>query len=219
MTLAFALRRNMGWVMAVSYWAVQFAAACGSLLARTFFGWKEIWRQRCPSLALMASRCLRGDHYLRLGAHGPQPGKRAGAKWALCPACPRRAHHGLRHNGWTIRRRVDEPSTKLRAGSCSGQPVDLVGLRRWTGGRRRGSPWCRSRAARAGRRGLRSNRMQQFKASYAASYAAGTPVRVASSLPRVARVVSKTAVLIQDWRGRDRNDPSVDIAKDPEHWF
>ncbi len=128
-------------------------------------GWKEIWRRRCPSLALMASRCLRGDHYLRLGAHGPQPGKRAGAKWALCPACPRRAHHGLRHNGWTIRRRVDEPSTKLRAGPCSGQPVDLVGLRRWTGGRRRSSPWCRSRAARAGRRGLRSNRMQQFKAS------------------------------------------------------
>jgi len=38
-TLAFALRRDMGWVMAGVYWVVQFAAAiCGSLLARAFFG-------------------------------------------------------------------------------------------------------------------------------------------------------------------------------------
>jgi glycerol uptake facilitator-like aquaporin len=38
-TLAFALRREMNWVMAVAYWIVQFAAAaCGSLLARGFFG-------------------------------------------------------------------------------------------------------------------------------------------------------------------------------------
>lgn len=33
-TLAFALRRDMGWIMAIAYWIVQFAAAvCGSLLA------------------------------------------------------------------------------------------------------------------------------------------------------------------------------------------
>ena len=39
MTLAFALRRDMGWVMACVYWVVQFVAAvCGSLLARAFFG-------------------------------------------------------------------------------------------------------------------------------------------------------------------------------------
>jgi MIP family channel proteins len=39
MTLAFALRRDMGWAMAGVYWIVQFvAAACGSLLARAFFG-------------------------------------------------------------------------------------------------------------------------------------------------------------------------------------
>ena len=39
MTLAFALRRDMGWIMACAYWAVQFVAAvCGSLLARGFFG-------------------------------------------------------------------------------------------------------------------------------------------------------------------------------------
>jgi aquaporin Z len=39
MTLAFALRRDMGWVMAGAYWIVQFAAGtCGSLLARAFFG-------------------------------------------------------------------------------------------------------------------------------------------------------------------------------------
>ncbi len=38
-TLAFALRRDMGRVMAAVYWVVQFAAAvCGSLLARAFFG-------------------------------------------------------------------------------------------------------------------------------------------------------------------------------------
>ena len=38
-TLAFALRKDMDWVMAGAYWAVQFAAAvCGSLLARAFFG-------------------------------------------------------------------------------------------------------------------------------------------------------------------------------------
>ena len=38
-TLAFALRRDMGWVMAAAYWVVQFGAgACGSLLARGFFG-------------------------------------------------------------------------------------------------------------------------------------------------------------------------------------
>lgn len=38
-TLAFALRRDIGWVMAGAYWIVQFGAAiCGSYLARAFFG-------------------------------------------------------------------------------------------------------------------------------------------------------------------------------------
>jgi glycerol uptake facilitator-like aquaporin len=38
-TLAFLLRRDMDWAMACAYWVVQFvAAACGSLLARGFFG-------------------------------------------------------------------------------------------------------------------------------------------------------------------------------------
>src|ERR1700726_996342 len=38
-TLAFALRRDMDWVMAGAYWTVQFAAGVGgSLLARGFFG-------------------------------------------------------------------------------------------------------------------------------------------------------------------------------------
>jgi glycerol uptake facilitator-like aquaporin len=38
-TLAFALRRDMGWVMAGAYWVVQLVAGvCGSLLARAFFG-------------------------------------------------------------------------------------------------------------------------------------------------------------------------------------
>jgi glycerol uptake facilitator-like aquaporin len=39
MTLAFALRGDMHWYMAVAYWVVQFVAAgAGSLLARAFFG-------------------------------------------------------------------------------------------------------------------------------------------------------------------------------------
>jgi glycerol uptake facilitator-like aquaporin len=38
-TLAFALRRDMGPIMAGIYWVVQFGAAlCGSLLARAYFG-------------------------------------------------------------------------------------------------------------------------------------------------------------------------------------
>src|SRR3984957_20627976 len=38
-TLAFALRKDMGWITGGAYWIVQFAAAfCGSLLARAFFG-------------------------------------------------------------------------------------------------------------------------------------------------------------------------------------
>ncbi|HET9120758.1 MAG TPA: aquaporin [Solirubrobacterales bacterium] len=38
-TLAFALRRDMGWPMAAVYWVVQFAAAiAGSFAARGFFG-------------------------------------------------------------------------------------------------------------------------------------------------------------------------------------
>src|SRR6202046_4620942 len=37
--LAFAVRRDRGWVMAGAYWVVQFVAAIGgSLLARGFFG-------------------------------------------------------------------------------------------------------------------------------------------------------------------------------------
>jgi glycerol uptake facilitator-like aquaporin len=39
MTLAFAIRGDMGWIMAGAYWVVQFAAAAaGSLTARAFFG-------------------------------------------------------------------------------------------------------------------------------------------------------------------------------------
>jgi glycerol uptake facilitator-like aquaporin len=45
-SLAFAPRRDMGWVMTGVYWVVQFTAAvCGSLLARAFFG---LARPRVP---------------------------------------------------------------------------------------------------------------------------------------------------------------------------
>jgi glycerol uptake facilitator-like aquaporin len=58
-TLAFALRRDMGWIMAVVYWVVQFAAAaCGSLLARGFFG---------PAGNLAATMPARGQSWQAAG--------------------------------------------------------------------------------------------------------------------------------------------------------
>ena len=43
MTLAFALRGDMRWAMAVAYWVVQVVAAgAGSLLARAFFGTADV---------------------------------------------------------------------------------------------------------------------------------------------------------------------------------
>jgi glycerol uptake facilitator-like aquaporin len=54
MTLAFALRRDMGWVMAGVYWAVQFAAAAaGSLSARAFFGVEGNLAATMPPQGLM----------------------------------------------------------------------------------------------------------------------------------------------------------------------
>jgi aquaporin Z len=51
-TLAFALRRDMDWIMASAYWIIQFAAGvCGSLLARGFFGPAGTWPPPCPSPA------------------------------------------------------------------------------------------------------------------------------------------------------------------------
>jgi glycerol uptake facilitator-like aquaporin len=59
MTLAFALRRDMGWAMAGVYWVVQFAAAtCGSLLARGFFG---------PAGNLAATMPARGQSWQAAG--------------------------------------------------------------------------------------------------------------------------------------------------------
>ena len=53
----------------------------------------------------------------------------------------------------------------------------------------------------------------------AVSHAVGMSVRSPRRLPRVASAAYKTAGLIQNWRGRDGNDPSVDIAKDADQRF
>jgi hypothetical protein len=42
---------------------------------------------------------------------------------------------------------------------------------------------------------------------------------VPSGLRRVVPTVFQTAGLVQRWRGRDGNDPSVDIAKDADQRF
>ncbi len=87
MTPAFALRRDMGWVMAGAYWVVQFAAAvCGSLLARAFFG-------------------VAGN----LAATMPPPGlawQAAGFEAIIT--------FGLGHHGRTVRWCLDEPRQKFR---------------------------------------------------------------------------------------------------------
>jgi len=57
-TLAFALRRDMEWKMVFAYWVVQFAAAGGSLLARSFFG---------PEGKLAATLPQPGQHWQAVG--------------------------------------------------------------------------------------------------------------------------------------------------------
>ena len=56
-TLAFALRRDMHWVMAGAYWIVQFAAAvCGSLLPAGSSARPATWPPPCPSPACPGRR-------------------------------------------------------------------------------------------------------------------------------------------------------------------
>ena len=131
MTLAFALRRDMGWIMAGVYWVVQFtAAACGSLLARAFFG---------PAGNLAATM--------------PKPGQswQAAGFEAIIT-------FGLGHHGRPVRRRLDEPGQELRTRPGHREPVHLVGLPDRTRGRggdrrRRGISAPRSGQGPGGRRG------------------------------------------------------------------
>jgi len=100
-TLAFALRRDVGWVMATAYWVVQFGAAvCGSLLARAFFGvhgnlaateppdgmsWAAAGFEAVITFGLVLM-------VLNLATlNGP-----------FCAARRRRLHHGLGHDGRTV---------------------------------------------------------------------------------------------------------------------
>ncbi len=145
-TLAFALRRDMGWIMAGAYWLVQFtAAACGSLLARGFFG---------PAGHLAATMPKPGQSWQAAGfeviitfglvlmvlnlANGPKLNG---------PFIPR-----------AVRGRLDEPGPQLRARPGPGSAVHLVGVPDRAGGRRDHRGRGRAGAARArpgpgGRRG------------------------------------------------------------------
>jgi glycerol uptake facilitator-like aquaporin len=59
MTFAFALRKDMGWIMAIAYWVVQFTAAISAaLLARAFFG---------PLGNLAATRPPAGEEWAAVG--------------------------------------------------------------------------------------------------------------------------------------------------------
>jgi len=137
-TLAFALRRDMDWVMAGAYWVVQFAAAvCGSLLARSFFG---------PAGHLAATRPQPGLSWQAAGfeaiitfglvlmvlnmANGTQ------AQRAVRAVGRRGLHHGLGDYGRPVRRRLDEPRSQLRARRRYRKPEHLLGIRGRTGRRR-----------------------------------------------------------------------------------
>ena len=102
-TLAFALRRDMDWMMAGAYWVVQFAAAiCGSLLARGFFGPDgPPGRHDAQAGPVVAGGRVRGHHHVRPGADDPQPGQRAEAQRAVHPAGRGGLHPGLGHHGRT----------------------------------------------------------------------------------------------------------------------
>jgi hypothetical protein len=132
-TLAFTLRRDMGWVMAGAYWIVQFiAAACGSLLARAFFGpVGNLAGHYAQAWPVLAGGLLRGDPHLRPSAHGPQPGQRPQAQRPVRAARRRRLHPGLGDHGRPLRRRLHEPARSfgpdLAIGNLSTWWVYLIG--------------------------------------------------------------------------------------------
>src|SRR5258707_13360004 len=129
-TLAFALRKDMGWIMAGAYWIVQFAAAvCGSLLARGFFG---------PEGHLAATMPKPGQSWQAAGfeaiitfglvlmilnlANGP---KLNGPFVPLAVGAYILAWGTM---GGPLRGRLHEPRPQLRTRRGHRQPVPLVGL-------------------------------------------------------------------------------------------
>jgi hypothetical protein len=141
-TLAFALRRDMGWIMAGAYWVVQFAAAvCGSLLARAFFG---------PAGNLAATMPKPGQSWQAAGFEAIITFGLVLMVLNLRPAGRGGLHHGLGHHGRTLRRRLHEPGPQLRTGCGHRRPVHLVGLPGRAGDRRGHRGGSRAGAARAG---------------------------------------------------------------------
>src|SRR5690348_13495768 len=149
-TLAFALRRDMDWIMAGAYWIVQFAAAaCGSLLARAFFG---------PAGNLAATMPKPGQSWQAAGfeaiitfglvlmvlnlANGPK------LNGPFVPLAVGAYIMALGHHGRALRRRLHEPGPQLRTGCSHRRPVHLVGLPGRAGDRRGHRGGSRAGAAR-----------------------------------------------------------------------
>ena len=151
-TLAFALRRDMGWVMAGAYWVVQFAAAvCGSLLARAFFGpagnlaatmpkpgqaWQAAGFEAIITfgLVLMILNMANGPKL-----NGPFVPLAVGA-YILAWGTMGGPYDGASMN----------PARSFGPDVAIGEPVHLVGLPGRAGGRRRHRGRRRARAARPG---------------------------------------------------------------------
>ena len=129
-TLAFALRRDMDWMMAGAYWVIQFAAAVGgSMLARAFFGKYGHLAATMPQPG-MSWQAAGFEAIITFGlvlmilnlANGPK------LNGPFVPTGGRCLHHGLGHDGRPVRRCLDEPSPKLRTGPRDRGPVHLVDL-------------------------------------------------------------------------------------------
>ena len=149
-TLAFALRRDMEWVMVLAYWVVQFGAAiCGSLLARAFFGPEgKLAATHAAARPVLAGGRLRGGPHLRPDPDDRQPGRRAQAQRAVRAAGGRRLRHRLGDHGRPVRGRRDEPGPGLRPRRGPREPRHLVDLPDRAGDRRRHRRRGRVRAAR-----------------------------------------------------------------------
>jgi hypothetical protein len=151
-TLAFALRKDMGWVMAGAYLIVQFAAAvCGSLLARAFFGKAGNLAATMPKPG-QSWQAAGFEAIITFGlvlmilnlANGPE------AERTVRPAGRRRLHPGLGHHGGSLRGSLHEPRPQLRTRRGHREPVHLVGLPDRARGRRGDRRRRGARAARAG---------------------------------------------------------------------
>ncbi len=151
-TLAFALRKDMDWMMA------------GRLLGRPVRGRRlrvaagpRVLRPGGPpgrhdaqAWPVVAGGRVRGHHHVRPGADDLEHGQRAEAQRAVRPAGRGRLHPGLGHHGRPVRGRLHEPGPQLRTRRGHRPPVHLVGLPDRPGGRRGDRRRRGASSARAG---------------------------------------------------------------------